>query len=158
MRMLPWMVRNSRTLAFFYLCDILLPFLLICTLTSWAFRLSAARTPDLFGSFLGRYGRLEGLLLVFGLTIGMSALSSAIRQSRHLASRPDDLFRLPAFLLISTFFLMPIRLYGFVRMAHAGGWGTRAGGYSGERSRNPWAAIPYALFVGIVAVGTLVTA
>jgi hyaluronan synthase len=158
MRMLPWMVRHSRTLAFFYICDILLPFLLVCTVTSWAFRLSASRTPDLFGGFVGRFGQLQGLALMFALTVGMSALSSAIRQSRHLAGRPDDLFRLPAYLLISTFFLMPIRLYGFVRMAHAGGWGTRAGGYSGERSRNPYAAIPYVLFAGLVAAGTLITA
>jgi len=158
LRMLPWMVRNSRTLAFFYICDIVLPFLLICTLTSWAFRFSAANTPDLFGNFVARFGKPVAFPLMLLLTIGMSALSSAIRQSRHLATRPDDFFRLPAFILISTFFLMPIRLLGFVRMAHASGWGTRAGGYSGERTRNPMAAIPYLLFVGLVTAGTLVTA
>ena len=157
LRMLPWMLRNSRTLAFFYICDILLPFLLICTLTSWAFRLSAAHTPDLFVGFIGHYGRAVGLVLVLGLTLAMSALSSAIRQSRHLAQRPDDFLRLPAYILISTFFLMPIRLYGFVRMAHAGGWGTRAGGYSGERQRNNLAVIPYVLAIGIVTAGTLIS-
>ncbi len=157
MRMLPWMVRHSRTLAFFYICDILLPFLLICTVASWLFRTSASHTPDLFSGFLYRYGRIEGLLIMLTLTIGMSALSSAIRQSRHLATRPDDFFRLPAYLLISTFFLMPIRLYGFVCMARDKGWGTRAGGYSGERERNPYALIPLALFVAIVAVGTIIS-
>ena len=157
LRMLPWMIRNSRTLAFFYICDILLPFLLICTVMSWFFRLSASHTPDLFGGFVGRFGRPTALPLMLGLTIGMSALSSAIRQARHLAARPSDLFRLPAFLLISTFFLMPIRLYGFVRMAHATGWGTRAGGYSGEHERNVFAVITYLLFAGIVAGGTLLS-
>lgn len=158
LRMLPWMLRNSRTLAFFYICDIVLPFLLLCTATSWAFRLSASNTPDLFGNFIARFGRPVALPLMLVLTLGMSALSSAIRQSRHLAHRPDDLFRLPAFLLISTFFLMPIRMLGFIRMAHASGWGTRSGGYSGERTRNPQAVIPYLLFAGIVTAGTLITA
>jgi len=35
------------------------------------------------------------------------------------------------FIIVSTFFLMPIRILGFVRMAHASGWGTRAGAYGG---------------------------
>ena len=35
------------------------------------------------------------------------------------------------FIIVSTFFLMPIRLIGFFRMAHASGWGTRAGAYAG---------------------------
>jgi hyaluronan synthase len=158
LRMLPWMLRHSRTLAFFYICDILLPFLLVCTALSWAFRLSASHTPDLFGGFVTRFGRPTALPLMLGLTLVMSALSSAIRQARHLAHRPDDLFRLPAFVLISTFFLMPIRLLGFARMAHNTGWGTRAGGYSGEQRRNAFAVIPYLLFAALVTAGTLLTA
>jgi hyaluronan synthase len=35
------------------------------------------------------------------------------------------------FIIVSTFFLMPIRLLGFFRLAHASGWGTRAGAYAG---------------------------
>ena len=64
----------------------------------------------------------------------------------------------PAYLLIGTFFLMPIRLLGFVRMAHASGWGTRAGGYSGERVRNPKAYIPLFIALGLLAAGTVVHA
>jgi len=50
---------------------------------------------------------------------------------RHLAEKPSDFFRLPMFIIVSTFFLMPIRLIGFFRLAHASGWGTRAGAYAG---------------------------
>jgi hyaluronan synthase len=55
----------------------------------------------------------------------------AIRQMRHLAEKPSDFFRLPIFILVSTFFLMPVRLIGFFRLGHVSGWGTRAGAYSG---------------------------
>src|SRR5690606_8689621 len=133
LRMLPWMLKNSRTLAFFYICDILLPFLLLCTVPGWLLRMFTSDEEGIFAGFVGRYGAEYGYLLVVGLTMAMGALSSAIRQSRHLAQRPSDFFRLPAYLLIGTFFLTPIRLLGFVRMAHASGWGTRAGGYSGVR-------------------------
>src|SRR6185437_5925767 len=60
-----------------------------------------------------------------------SVISMAIRQIRHLSEIPTDFFRLPVFIIVSTFFLMPIRLLGFFRMAHASGWGTRAGAYAG---------------------------
>ena len=158
MRMMPWMLRNSRTLAFFYICDILLPFLLICSVTGWLFRMATSNDEDIFAGFISRYGGSHGYVLVLLLTLAMGALSSAIRQSRHLAQSPSDFFRLPAYLLIGTFFLMPIRLLGFVRMAHASGWGTRAGGYSGERVRNPKAYIPLVIAIGLLVVGTVVHA
>jgi len=157
-RMLPWMLRHARTLAFFYVCDIVLPFLLVCTVTGWAFRATKVDAPDLYGAFVYHYGRWLALAMMLGLSIVMSSASSAIRQSRHLRHRPDDLVRLPAFILISTFFLMPIRLYGFTRMGHNSGWGTRAGGYSGERARNPLALIPYAVAVILVVAGTVLPA
>ena len=154
-RMLPWMLRNARTLAFFYVCDIVLPFLLVCTITGWVFRASRVDSPDIYGAFVAHYGRWVALGLMITMSVVMSTASSAIRQARHLKRRPDDLLRLPAFILISTFFLMPIRLFGFTRMGHNSGWGTRSGGYSGERNRNPLAAIPYLIAVAIVVAGTV---
>jgi hyaluronan synthase len=158
MRMLPWMARNSRTLAFFNICDILLPFLLLCTVTSWLFRMSRGDGIDVFAGFLDRFGTLEGYAVMLATTLLLAAASATIRQSRHLVQCPSDLLRLPAYLLIGTFFLMPIRLLGFVRMASTGGWGTRAGGYVGERTRNPRALIPAAVAAGFVVVGTVVPA
>ena len=38
---------------------------------------------------------------------------------------------MPAYVLFSTLFLLPIRLYGFARMAKPAGWGTRANAYAG---------------------------
>jgi hyaluronan synthase len=155
LRMLPWMLRNSRTLAFFYISDIVLPFLLICSLTGWLFRSTTTTDEDLFLGFVARYGHRFGWVLVLGLTLAMAALSSAIRQSRHLAENPRDFFRLPAYLLLGTFFLTPIRLLGFVRMAHSSGWGTRSGGYAGERQRNPKAVLPFFIATVLIVSGTL---
>jgi hyaluronan synthase len=152
--MLPWMLRHARTLAFFYICDIVCPFLLLCTITGWAFRASQLDTPDIYGAFVSHYGPGVALVLMLTMSIVMSTASSAVRQARHLRQRPDDLLRLPAFILISTFFLMPIRLLGFTRMGHNSGWGTRSGGYKGERNRNPLAAIPYVLAFVAVLAGT----
>ena len=70
----------------------------------------------------------------------------SLRQLRHLSENPDDLFRMPLFILFSTVVLMPIRIYGFVRLGHVGGWGTRAGAHgargrrAGGRDRGPVSA------------------
>ena len=155
LRMLPWMLRNARTLAFFYLCDVGLPFLLLCTITGWAFRVATTNPPNLFRGVVATYGHGVAFVVLITSSILMSTLASAIRQSRHLRNRPDDLLRLPAYLIISTVFLMPIRILGFVRMAHASGWGTRAGGYAGERTINPSAAVPYLIAAVTVVLGTV---
>ncbi len=47
--------------------------------------------------------------------------------------------------VLNTFMLMPIRIYGFMRMAKNDGWGTRRNAFDGERVKtrpNPYAAIP----------------
>ena len=80
----------------------------------------------------------------------MTVVSLSIRFGRHFAYRPSDLLYLPAFMMINTFMLMPIRVLGFFRMAHNAGWGTRAGGFQGERQRNPSLAVPY--FIGLLAL------
>lgn len=156
LRMLPWMSLRAKTLAIFFVADILLPFLLLGSVTGWIYRVASGQHVDLYSGFLAQYGREVGLAQVIGLTVLGSVASFALRQSRHLLRHPADLVRLPAFIALCTFMLMPIRMYGFVRMAHAGGWGTRANAYSGESSsRNLWAGIPYALAAALVLGGVL---
>jgi hyaluronan synthase len=74
--------------------------------------------------------------MVLALMVVSSVLSMAIRQIRHLSEKPSDFFRLPVFIIVSTVFLMPVRLIGFFRMGHASGWGTRAGAYAGGASND----------------------
>lgn len=83
---------------------------------------------DLYAGYLSTYGRAHGIAAVVLLTVVATSLSMAIRHQRHLAERPADLLRLPLFIVVSTLVLIPIRLVGFIRLAHAGSWG-----HPGER-------------------------
>ena len=55
----------------------------------------------------------------------------SLRQQRHLEQCPGDIYLMPVYVIFSTLFLLPIRLYGFLRMAKPAGWGTRANAYAG---------------------------
>ena len=131
LRMLPWMLGHAPLLAFFFVMDILLPFLLAGVIGGWAYRALTGQGYNFYQGFLDTYGINTGIFAVVSLMVASSVISMAIRQIRHLAEKPTDFFRLPLFILVSTFFLMPIRLIGFFRMGHASGWGTRAGAYAG---------------------------
>lgn len=131
LRMLPWMLGHAPVLALFFVMDILLPFLLWGVIAGWTYRALTGQGYNFYAGFLEQYGIQSGVVLVAALMIVSSVLSMAIRQLRHLSEKPSDFLRLPVFILVSTLFLMPIRLLGFFRMAHASGWGTRAGAYAG---------------------------
>ena len=130
MRMLPWMAVHTPVLAFFFLLDIVLPFLLVCSAIAWVIRSNAPRTanPDLYAGLL--HVRTHALVVVIVLTVLTSTLAMSLRQARHIAEVPVDFFWMPLYILFSTLVLMPIRLYGFVRCAHLGSWGTRDNAYS----------------------------
>ena len=137
LRMLPWMLGHAPVLAIFFLADIILPFLLFGDDRAAG---STGRSPapgiNLYQAILETYTGLTRLGLGRRrLMIVSSVLSMAIRQIRHLHEKPSDFLRLPVFIIVSTLFLMPIRLLGFLRMAHASGWGTRAGAYAGGERR-----------------------
>jgi hyaluronan synthase len=131
LRMLPWMLGHAPVLAVFFLTDILLPFLLLGTILGWVYRSVSGTGTNLYEAILDTYTGLNGWFWVVALMIVSSVLSMSIRQIRHLHEKPSDFFRLPVFIIVSTFFLMPIRILGFFRMAHASGWGTRSGAYGG---------------------------
>ncbi|RDV45023.1 glycosyl transferase family 2 [Leifsonia sp. ku-ls] len=131
LRMLPWMLGHAPVLAFFFVMDILLPFILAGVLGGWVYRSITGQGYNFYEGFLKSYGLEGGILTVVALMVASSVISMSIRQIRHLSEKPSDFFRLPVFIIVSTFFLMPIRLLGFFRMAHASGWGTRAGAYAG---------------------------
>lgn len=133
--------RHAPVLAAFFLTDIVLPFLLLGALVGWGYRMAHDTGVDLYAGYLSTYGRAHGIAAVVLLTVVATSLSMAIRHQRHLAERPADLLRLPLFIVVSTFLLMPIRLVGFIRLAHAGSWGTRANAY--RSSDDPLAVDPY---------------
>jgi len=134
LRMLPWMLGHAPLLAFFFVADIILPFVLAGVLGGWIYRSITGQGYNFYAGFLKTYGVQAGVLTVIALMVVSSVISMSIRQIRHLSEKPTDFFRLPVFIIVSTFFLMPIRLLGFFRMAHASGWGTRSGAYAGGAS------------------------
>ena len=131
LRMLPWMAGHAPVLAIFFVTDIFLPFLLLGTILGWIYRSATNTGANLYEAVLTTYTGLSGWFWVVTLMIVSSVLSMSIRQIRHLQEKPSDFLRLPVFIIVSTFFLMPIRLLGFLRMAHVAGWGTRSGAYAG---------------------------
>ncbi|QCR43331.1 glycosyl transferase family 2 [Curtobacterium sp. SGAir0471] len=156
LRMLPWMLGHAPILAVFFLTDIILPFMLFGVIAGWIYRAVTGQGENLYQGILQPYGFSTGFVYVAGLMVVSSVLSMAIRQMRHLAEKPSDFFRLPMFIIVSTFFLMPIRLIGFFRLAHASGWGTRAGAYAGGPvEEDPSDTVqPTALGTPPVALGT----
>jgi hyaluronan synthase len=130
LRMLPWMLAHAPVLAIFFITDIALPFLLLGALIGWAYRASTGTGIDFYDAFLAEYGMGGGLTRILVLAAVASALSMGLRHLRHLAERPTDILWMPVFVLISSAFLMPIRLIGFFRCAHAGSWGSRADAYT----------------------------
>ncbi|HAM25533.1 MAG TPA: glycosyl transferase family 2 [Microbacteriaceae bacterium] len=136
LRMLPWMLGHAPVLALFFVMDIVLPFLLAGVIGGWVYRSFTGQGYNFYEGILKEYGWQGGIALVIGLMVVSSVLSMAIRQIRHLSEKPSDFFRLPVFIIVSTAFLMPVRLMGFFRMGHASGWGTRAGAYGGGASND----------------------
>ncbi len=131
LRMLPWMLVHTPVLAFFFLCDIVLPFLLVCSAIAWVIRSATHHgDPNLYEGLL--HVRSHAFLAVIALTVLTSTLAMCLRQARHIGEVPADLLWMPLYILFSTLVLMPIRLFGFLRCGHVGSWGTRANAYSAD--------------------------
>ncbi len=143
LRMLPWMLRHTPVLAVFYVSDIVVPFVLIGAFASWAEALATGDKWDLYADFPLPQVPWQALVITLTLALVMTLFSLAIRFGRHFAYRPRDLVYLPAFMLINTTLLMPIRIAGFFRMAHNAGWGTRSHGYRGDARSSPLIVAPY---------------
>lgn len=152
LRMLPWMITHTPVLAMFFLTDIILPFVFLGCVLGWAWRAYAGTGTNLLAPTLEAFPGALGWIVAGTVIVVGSSLSMWLRQARHLADVPQDWPWMPVYILFSSFFLMPIRLMGFFRMAHAAGWGTRKDSYAGERRRlNPLALVPYA--IGAVVIG-----
>jgi hyaluronan synthase len=129
LRMMPWYITHAPLTGFFFMLDLVLPFLLAITAGGWIIREFTGNGINFYRPFLDVIPGWPGVLILIAAAILASCLSMFIRQYRHWAEVPGDLLRIPAYIIFSTVFLMPIRLVGFFRMAHAAGWGTRKGAY-----------------------------
>jgi hyaluronan synthase len=137
LRMLPWMLGHQPLLAFFFVADIVLPYLLVIVVISWFVRLMSDTGQNFYIGLLNLDDRATAIVAIIGLTIVLSTLSMTLRQLRHIEEHPVDLWLMPAYIVFSTLFLMPLRMLGFLRLGHVGGWGTRADAYSGDSDADP---------------------
>jgi hyaluronan synthase len=135
LRMTPWMFAHAPLLLLFFLTDIALPFLWLATAIAWIVRTVRHDGADFYAGLLHAHGKLETISAIVLLTLLTSTLSMALRQLRHLSEKPGDLLRMPLFIVFSTAVLMPIRIYGFFRLGHVGGWGTRADAHTAGAER-----------------------
>jgi hyaluronan synthase len=152
LRMTPWMITNAPVLGFFFLTDILIPFLWICSAAGWAVRATSDSGSDLYGGILARHRPFEIPAMLL-LILGSSWLSMSLRQGRHLEQCPNDILLMPLFVVFSTLFLLPIRLYGFLRLAKPAGWGTRANAYAGGDPGSPATSIEAAAEEELLGTG-----
>ena len=120
---------TRRFSGFFFVIDILLPFIWLCSALGWVIRTTDHHTDNLYGGLTHLHGDIAPFLAIVTLTVLTSTLSMCLRQQRHLEQVPSDVFRMPFFVMFSTLVLMPIRMVGFVRLAHQGSWGTRENAY-----------------------------
>jgi len=156
LRMLPWMLQRAPILAVFYVSDIVVPFVLVGSFVSWGISLATGQRAALYEALPLPAGAGAAVLTILALSALMTVLSLAIRFGRHFAYRPTDMAHLPTFMLINTFLLMPIRVLGFLRMAHNAGWGTRSGGFAGERRWNTAILVPYVLGGVMLAASVMI--
>jgi hyaluronan synthase len=157
LRMLRWMLRHTPVLAVFYLADIIVPFVLVGTLVTWGISLYTGAKAWLYDAIpllpSQPWQAVAGILLLAGL---LTTASLSVRFGRHFAHRPADLLHLPTFMLINTFLLIPIRVLGFFAMAHNAAWGTRRGGFAGDRQLSALRAVPYLLGGAMLAASVMI--
>jgi hyaluronan synthase len=145
LRMLPWMLRNTRMLAVFYATDIIVPFVLLGTFASWVAAAFQSSKPSVYADLPLPDTTTRYLVSLLVLAAVMSLFSLMVRFGRHFAYRPQDLLFLPTFMIINTLLLLPVRLLGFFRCAHNASWGTRKDGFAGEKNRSALMLVPYLL-------------
>ena len=150
LRMLPWMVAHTPLLAFYFVCDIVLPFILIGTLLGWAYRAVTGTGTNFIAPLLDAFPGATGWALAAAMIVLGSTMSMWLRQVRHLEATPRDWPWMPAYILFSSLFLMPVRLSGFIRMAHNASWGTRRNAFTAKRRLNPYAVVPYLISAAIL--------
>jgi len=166
MRMLPWMLGHAPLLAFFFVADILLPFIWVASATAWVIRSVKHEGNNLYGGILQTHH--YAVIAVILVTVLTSTLSMCLRQVRHITEVPRDFFWMPVYIMFSTLVLMPIRLFGFLRLGHVGGWGTRANAYTADTPTDdrpadharkqpvggdPRGLLPYAIAAAVLFLG-----
>jgi len=123
LRMFKWYWHHAKLTGFIYFTDMLMPFVLVAVLGQ-AIHAQLSGLPTV--ASLHNSLTLTLLVAVIGAAVNVS-----IRQLIPLMKRPIFLLYMPAFVIILTTLMVPIRLLGLAKCADDLGWGTRKASYGG---------------------------
>ncbi len=131
LRMFKWYMFNARLTGFIYLTDMIMPFFLV-----------GLAGQTIIGHILGlpNVATLDNsLILALLVAVTGAVLNVSIRQYKVVINRPLFLLYMPAFVIILTAVMVPIRLIGLAKSADDLGWGTRESAYSGTaKAKSRW--------------------
>lgn len=140
-RMARYMIRRTPFLAFVYFSDMLIPFFWLGTIVNLVWKLCIGDPVN--------YTRAVWWQQIIFVTMGLF-VSAIIRNYAHLERHPEDWTFLPLFILMQSFLLTPIRVYGFFRLAQDSGWGTRKHAHKGGGQVHVAGVLPYIIGAGLI--------
>jgi hyaluronan synthase len=130
-KMSAWMMRHAPLMFFIYWTDTIIPFILWAVYGSFLINLFFIQHTLTADSLIGTHNTL----IILAVTLIGSYVSYAIRQLHVIGGRPSHLLFIPAYILLLSFIMAPIRMIGFSKLADDLGWGTRKSAYSGLASK-----------------------
>lgn len=148
LRMLPFMLvrRKFWLLSLNYIADIIIPI-----------ALTAVWFDAIWSWLTNQQTALRGVPLWLAVLAGAAGIffGTALRNLPYLKHHRQDFVLLVPFMLVLTFVMPFIRIWGLMRMGYDEGWGTRSEGFQGRRSRSLWRFVPLlgtpALMAGLYA-------
>jgi hyaluronan synthase len=134
LRMLGWMLRHAPVLALFYVADIVIPFLLAGMAITWGLKIAiTAHGTNVYDAlFTALGGTAVSIIEIIALAVITSWAFMSVRFARTLNTFSTALW-LPVFMVINVVLLVPVRIWGFLRLAHQGGWGTRKDAFTAAK-------------------------
>ncbi len=144
LRMLTFMLRRTPFLAFAYVSEIVIPFFWFGTMINLAWKIWRGDPTNYVGH--GTWWE-QTILVIVGILV-----SVAIRNFPHLKRCPEDWPFLPMYIIMQSGILTPIRIFGFFRLAHDSGWGTRSDAHAGKRQIHVTGILPYVIGTSMVVL------
>ncbi len=127
LRMWGWMARRAPLLCLHFTADIVTPFFLIAVFANIVWRLSTGVAQVMITTGTP----LDDLRVQVGLAVIGACVSIGVRHIPHFRRSPRDIALLPVFVVVLTFLMTSVRIWGLMTCAIDGGWGTRPNGYAG---------------------------
>jgi len=148
LRMFTYYLTNKLYLGYMFFIDMILPMIYISVILNFVINIFQ---NDLSRQSIFDYSNVT-LLVTFSI---LGALISTGLRLIFVMEKFTDWLKIPVYLLLNTFFITPIRLYGFATMLVNSNWDTRNNAYENKESFSLLMFVPILLI--IIIIGGLVT-